>query len=326
MPNDNEVQQGQVQGQVQEKVQEQVQGQEDVQNNQVQTENEQQDSASFDSEFDAGFNINADEEERTEDPGSAGDTERSEAPEGADTQERTVTENYYIPPEQTYPVPDEQEAQQTVQSQQQIQPQQKKTVSLVEIDEDLKSEFEELKKINRDSAYLATTDTPLGQRLRKILNENGAEMADLLAQRELDRYRTSERIKQQQYADQRAQIESRNREYFSTLQKEAPELYTLLKDPNKKKELGEYHKQIFDWINAKPYKEGVEYMRIAQNGNAHEVAMMLNQMKKERASSRRNDPTGAIAVPNRGNSVPPPNIGDKDSFDAGWNINLHANK
>ena len=62
----------------------------------------------------------------------------------------------------------------------------------------------------------------------------------------------------------------------------------------------------------------------------NDVCDLLDQFERERGSQRttrtRVDPSGAFAVPSRGVSMPQTGLGDKDSFEDGWNISENESR
>ena len=203
------------------------------------------------------------------------------------------------------------------------------TDQLIEIPEQYHEELERLKKKSPEAAALAQENSLEGEQVRDLLQEYGASVAYESARTTL--IQRNRAVQEQNKEQQRIQeaVQRQNAYFTDMLQREQPAYLQLCQDKNRRPEA--LIKDIFDWIGSKPYAEGARLMPIAQGSrNPHEISALLNQYQKERnvkigqprqPSTRRGDPTGAIAVPSRGAPVAPAGIGDQDSFDAGWNLN-----
>lgn len=201
--------------------------------------------------------------------------------------------------------------------------QQKPAPVLQQVPENIRGEFESLKKLSAAAANLAMEDSPEGDAVRTRLEQYGAEVAQDRAERVLWQ---RNQVQERQYADaQRAEaaVKAHNTSFMTTLQREHPAYAAMIADPNRKIEAAQYQQEVLSWIGAKPYVEAAIMMQTARHGrDPAEVSALLKKFESERGkASDRPDPTGALAVPSRGAPVVPSGIGDKDDFDAGWNIN-----
>ncbi|MBQ7607966.1 MAG: hypothetical protein IJU76_08370 [Desulfovibrionaceae bacterium] len=312
---------------------------------QEQTQDQSQD------DFDAGFLLNEQEENKTEQLEQVEQPEKPEqkaeekiteiqnrqqtfpqdqnAQQQANVQRQTYFNNQYTqqpPAQQQY---QQQQYQQQQQQQTQQPSQQRQQVKFVQIAEDIKAEYEELKKKNPQVAYLAQTDSPIGETLRKQLLEYGADHADDMGKNFITRQKMEQQIEAQKQAQARNEYESQLRYYNSVFNQRQPEYAKLYadaqRDVNKAQELRAYQNELLSWIEAKPYKEASSMMQIALHGtDPVQVCDLISRFNEERGKKPRAtkpNPTGAFAVPSRGTATPPPGIGDKDSFDSGWEIN-----
>jgi hypothetical protein len=199
---------------------------------------------------------------------------------------------------------------------------------IAKIDEHLQDEFERLQKMSPRSAALAMEDSADGETIRQRLESVGAESADdkaavIMMQRERHA---------QAMAQEQQDIEAHNRMFTGTLQKEVPNYYSMITDPNRKVEALAYFEEVYAWIDSKPYAEGAQLMETAQAGrDPAKVADLIKRFESERkpgpeaaAAASKPDPTGALAVPSRGGHVAPSGIGDKDSFDAGFELSTKS--
>lgn len=196
-------------------------------------------------------------------------------------------------------------------------------VKTVEAPEGIADELETLKKLNPAAAALALEDSPEGASIRARLEQYGAELAQdraerVLWQREQDQQREQAEIHRMTQAR-----EAHNAAFMSTLQRDHPDYMAMLNDPARRAEAAQYQQDVFGWIASKPYSEAAQLMEIARSGrDPAQVSALLTQFKSERGEKpKRPDPTGALAVPGRGAPVAPAGVGDKDNFDAGWNLN-----
>lgn len=219
----------------------------------------------------------------------------------------------------------------------------------VEIPDDIKAEFEALKKLSPDAAALAMEDSKEGARVRRRLAEFGAEVAQDRAEDVLERRKERQEAQARELSRQREAVEAQNRSFMSVLEHDHPEHVQLLRDASsgdaaKQATANAYLQDIYAWIESKPYREGARLMAVAQGGrDPHEVSALLSQYKAERQAkaggtgsasaaaaypstaaahkSPAADPTGALAVPGRGAPTAPAGLGSKDDFDAGWRLN-----
>lgn len=267
---------------------------------QAQAEQQEHEQASPDEAFDYGFA--QDKQDQTEGEQSA--PEEREAPVQA---EETVAPKDEMPSE----LPDFSEAVQEEQPAQEItiQPQ-PEVPKLEKVPEEIRTEFEELKQLSPEAAALALEDSPEGERLRKRLVDSGADSALDRAEIILDR---RQRAQAEEQARQQA-LEAYNRNFRGVLEHDHPELF----DPARNTSLLQ---DIRSWIENKPYAEAAPLMQVYMAGrDPHQVSALVSRFKQERTTAKAPDPTKAFAVPGRGAPIAPPGIGDKDDFEAGFNL------
>lgn len=274
--------------------------------------------------FDQGFSLGEDEgrtEDNAEDSCQQG--EGSEGNEAAGAQEPAKADEgkqqHEVQPEQ--PAPAAVQPQQ-IELPQQAAPEEPEPPKLIELPEHLVDELAALKKLNPAAATLALEDSPEGERIRNRMEEYGAEMALDRAEAVLDkRGRETAAIKADRERQQQA-VQEHNARFFSTLQREHPDYAAMITDPARRDEAVKKQNEIMGWISAKPYAEAAPLMKIATSGrDPNEICALLTQFESERQKPKQADPTGALAVPGRGAPTAPAGIGDKDDFDAGWNLN-----
>lgn len=184
-----------------------------------------------------------------------------------------------------------------------------------ETPEAIADELERLRRLNPQAADLALEDSAEGKAIRVRLESYGAEAAQDRA--EMTLYRREEQRRREQA--QREQVESYNRSFQDTIRREAPEFYAMSNDPARRGEMQQYLQSLTGWIESKPFREGVNLMRIREHGNAHEVCALIRQFESEK-TGREKAADAMYAVPGRGAPAAPAAIGDKNDFDAGWNL------
>lgn len=178
--------------------------------------------------------------------------------------------------------------------------------------ENIADEWATLNKLNPEAARLALEDSAEGEAIRNRLEHYGAEQAQDRA--EMILYRRNQ---------EQAAIDAHNKRFKETIQKNHPEYFAMISDPSRKAEAAQYFKSVLDWIAQKPYAEAQKMIEIAQCGrDPEQVCALISRYEKEKgATAKKPDATGAYAVPSRGAPVAPAGVGDKDDFDAGWNMN-----
>lgn len=268
---------------------------------QEQAELQEHEQASPDEAFDYGFA--QDKQDQTE-----GEQSAPEEREASVQAEEAVASMPETSAESEMPVP--------------LQPIQDKTIpeaevpsepevpKLGEVPEEIRTEFEELKQLSPEAAALALEDSPEGKRLRKRLLDSGADSALDRAELVLDR---RQRAQAEEQARQQA-LEAYNRNFRGVLEHDHPELF----DPARNTSLLQ---DIRRWIENKPYAEAAPLMQVYMAGrDPHQVSALVSRFKQERTTAKAPDPTKAFAVPGRGAPIAPPGIGDKDDFEAGFNL------
>ena len=278
------------------------------------------------SQFDQGFSIGEDEaeakgraenvqepEDNSEENKAAGSQEPAKADEG----KQPNIQNEQSPAAEQPQQPQQQMEQPRESAQEEPEPPKK-----IEIPENLTEEFAALKKLNPAAAELALEDSPEGERLRNRMEEYGAEMALDRAEVVLDKRNRDIATRKADIERQQQAVQEHNDRFMSTLKRAHPDYAAMIVDPSRRDEAVKKQNDIFEWINAKPYAEGARLMQIAKAGrDPNEICALLTQFESERqAKPKQADPTGALAVPGRGAPAAPAGIGDKDDFDAGWNL------
>lgn len=205
----------------------------------------------------------------------------------------------------------------------------------VEIPAEIKDEWAVLQRQSPEAAALAVEDSVEGEQVRQRLSEFGATVAFDRAEVVLERRKRAVLEKQREDIQNQRLVEEHNRYFTSVLQREHPEYLAMMQDHARRAEAQATVNDIFAWIGSKPYSEGEKLMPIARSGrDPMAISALLSQYERERnvkigsrvaeqqrqQAKPRVDPTGAMAVPSRGASVMPTGIGDKDSFDAGWEL------
>lgn len=201
-------------------------------------------------------------------------------------------------------------------SEPQIPPDTETPKKIQSVPQEISDEFEKLKKLNPQGAELAMEDSAEGAAIRSRLANYGAEQAQDRAEMVLERRERDIRAQRQREAREREERAF----YHATLKKNVPEYYALCTDPEKRAEADRYNKNIMEWIDSQPYKIAAPLREIAARGNALQVCELVKAFEKDRNRSMA-DASAALAVPGRGAPYAPSGIGDKDDFDAGWNLN-----
>jgi len=81
----------------------------------------------------------------------------------------------------------------------------------------------------------------------------------------------------------RQTVEDHNKWFMGVLQKEVPDYFNLLTDPNRIAEVQAYIQRVYDWIGDKPHKEAVKLMEIAQKGeDPYQVAALIKRFESEK--------------------------------------------
>ncbi len=265
-------------------------------------------------EFDEGFGLSAD---------NSGHEGPDEAPEGAGAQPEKENEPAPQPEQHEEPTPAQQViTQPEPQPAPQPQPQPEEPKQIESVPEEIADELKELEKVSPAAAKLALEDSPEGAAIRERLVNWGSAMAQdraefVLAQRaQAQKEATAEA---ERYA---AAVRAHNDNFHGTIKRELPEYYAMCNDPARKAEAAKYQQEVYGWIASKPYADAAPLMDIARSGrDANQIVALLKQFESERRGGKnRPDPTGALAVPGRGAPTAPAGVGDKDDFDAGWNI------
>jgi hypothetical protein len=132
-----------------------------------------------------------------------------------------------------------------------------------------------------------------------------------------------ERQSQEAAREQQA-LDAHNRAFLGTLKREAPDYFSMITNPTRQAEAKRYFQEVYGWIASKPYAEAAPLMEIARAGcDAVKVADLIKRFESERKArpaASQPDPTAALAVPSKGLHIAPSGIGDKDSFDAGFEL------
>lgn len=196
-------------------------------------------------------------------------------------------------------------------------------VKKLDIPEDIRAEYEELKNLSPDAATLAEEDSPEGQTIRKRLEQYGADSAMDRA----DIIMGHRRDEAAQRAQQSRAIAEHNANFNAVLHRELPDLMAMVNDKARMQETAQFYTDVKAWIEGKPYAEAAPLMQIYAGGrDPHAVAGLIKSFQKEKQTAAQapkkptHDPNAALAVPGRGAPVAPTGIGDKNDFDAGWNL------
>lgn len=257
---------------------------------------------------------------QTEDDFDAGfDMEEAEAPEAV-VQEQAVPKDNGIEQAASENVaPVAPETQEPVQPELPAQPeppaQPEKPARIAEAPETIAVELSRLRELNPAAWELALEDSAEGAAIRSRLEHFGAETAQDRAEMTLWRRNQEQQIA----AAQQQQVAAYNRGFMETIRREAPDFYAMSNDPARKAEAAQYLQNLNAWIENKPFKEGVKLSQIRERGTAQEVCAMIRQFETEK-SGRKSDAADMYAVPGRGAPVGPAGLGDKNDFDAGWNL------
>ena len=277
-------------------------------------------------QFDQGFSLGEDEAEAKGSAEKGQEQEaNSEGNEAAGSQEPAKADEGKQPNVQNEQPPAAEQPQQPQPQMEQPResaPAEPEPPKKIEVPENLTEEFATLKKLNPAAAELALEDSPEGERLRSRMEEYGAEMALDRAEVVLDKRNRDVATRKADFERQQQAVQEHNNRFMSTLKQTHPDYAAMITDPARRDEAVKKQNEIIEWINGKPYAEGARLMQVAKSGrDPNEICALLTQFESERqAKPKQADPTGALAVPGRGAPAAPAGIGDKDDFDAGWNL------
>ncbi len=278
------------------------------------------------SQFDQGFSIGEGEGEPKGDAEkSQGQDESGNEKEAAGSQEPAKADESKQPDvrsEQPPVTEQPQQANQQMDQPHESAPAEPEPPQKIEVPENLTEEFAALKKLNPAAAELALEDSPEGERLRSRMEEYGAEMALDRAEVVLDKRNREIATRKADFDRQQQAVQEHNDRFMSALKRAHPDYAAMITDPARRDEAVKKQNEIIEWINGKPYAEGSRLMQVANSGrDPNEICALLTQFESERQTKpKQADPTGALAVPGRGAPAAPAGIGDKDDFDAGWNL------
>lgn len=202
----------------------------------------------------------------------------------------------------------------------QVQPTEPKQLETVP--EEIADELKDLEAISPAAAKLAMEDSAEGAAVRERLINFGAAMAQDRAEFVLSRREQAQKEATAEAERNAAAVQAHNENFAGTIRRELPEYYAMCNDPARKAESAKYQQDVYAWIGSKPYDEAAPLMEIAKTGrDPNKIVSLLKQFESERRGAKtRPDPTGALAVPGRGAPTAPAGVGDKDDFDAGWNL------
>lgn len=254
---------------------------EEINNTEPETEPEEE----FAAEFDEGFDLEATQDE-----------EKSHATE----QPANANEPASQPEPQQSPVPE---------ITQQPEPAPEAHGKIASVPESIADEYEQLKKLNPNAAELALEDSAEGEAIRRRLENYGAEQAQDRAEMTLYK-RHQAQATAQAYRRANAEI----------IKNGVPDFFAMMNDPKRSAEKDQYLGSLQNWIGSKSFKEGAELMQIYTNGRPEQVCELIKRFENEK-SGRKADALAMQAVPSRGAPTAPTGIGDKNDFDAGWNLN-----
>ncbi|MDR1685217.1 MAG: hypothetical protein LBR82_02045 [Desulfovibrio sp.] len=270
------------------------------------------DTADESTDFDAGFDLDGSEAEDSStsaddpQPGAGSEGAPFTGQEGAPPVDRPTTgpqaPPIYVPEQQEQPAPAPRPAVQT---------------APVEIPAEMKDEFEALKRLSPEAAALAQEDSPEGAQVRDRLSEVGAISAQDRAEILMVERRQTLRMQ----AEMHRAVEAQSRYMQELMQRDHAELLSM-----QEVEKALFMRDMRAWIEKKPYAQAKNMMYIFESGtDPRQVSGLITQYKNERdaASASRpksSDATAAFVVPSKGSPVNPAGIGDKDDFDAGFNL------
>lgn len=283
-------------------------------------EEQNQELENQDNSFDEGFEIGAEEDRIQESgqnavnpgvsdqPSVNGQPEQTEQPAQPENNQASVAQEQAPQEDPTQETPPDKTLRRPSEQPQYLQ----------EAPEGIRDELETLKRLNPNAAQLALEDSPEGEAIRKRLENYGAEIAQDRAESTLEKRRLATARQQQE----EARIQAHNRNFMEHIRQNQPEYFKLITDPNRKTEAQKYFRSVFDWIGDKPYKEAERLMRVAQSGrDPAQICQLIKDFEASRQAKKRPDATGAYAVPSRGMPAAQAGIGDKDDFEAGWDMN-----
>ena len=181
-------------------------------------------------------------------------------------------------------------------------------------------EVEGLEDVPEELHSLFKDDSADGKRLRRMLEEYGADYAIPIAETVKER-RELQQFRAQAEQDRASRVEE---DHFTRIANAVPEYADALIGQNRQAKFNELVQGVKAWIGTLPYSEGVAMDRVVNTGTPDEVISMLRSYSKYRnggsgrsASAVRNLARSNMAVP-ASRSAPRSKQISKDDFDAAF--------
>jgi len=169
------------------------------------------------------------------------------------------------------------------------QPETPKAPTTVEIPDKLKAEAEEFDRLYPDYAPLLRADDVKGERLRRILEDLGADSAGLAAENIVLKDSVSKGF---QAADAKT-IAREQQEHMERVVTANPELRGYVSaDATERAKTDAYMQGVEAWIAMQPYDEAVRRIEILQRGSSTQINTLLAEYKKIQAE-KQNTPLDA---------------------------------
>uniref|UniRef100_I2Q1E3 Uncharacterized protein n=1 Tax=Desulfovibrio sp. U5L TaxID=596152 RepID=I2Q1E3_9BACT len=148
----------------------------------------------------------------------------------------------------------------------------------VEIPKGLEADAAEFDELFPEMKALLRRPGPVGDRLRRVLKESGADIAGVAAENVVLREKLEEGL---QTVDARAAARTQQ-EHIDQIVGKHPELRSLYStDPAEKEKGRAYKAGVQAWIETLPFKDATEKMQIFENGSAADVDALLTEYKQK---------------------------------------------
>ena len=192
----------------------------------------------------------------------------------------------------------------------------------VSVPDEIKEDVATLQKRDPHLAAIVLEDSTDGAKLRKALEEYGADYAEERAatiklRRDLESKLASIEAKTAGVVEQTA-----TQAFYAQIGAKHPDWVELATDQSRAAEFSTFMDGVRSWAETKPFKEGQRLFQIIEAGTPGEVNMLLDQYKNDQAKPSQPKPKGdaaaAMAVPTRSGTPPTKPLAPKDDFDAAF--------
>lgn len=220
----------------------------------------------------------------------------------------------------------QEQEQQRLAQQRPVQPQHSQPLPMAEIPAELKDEADKFSSEYPELVPLLRFPGKEGQKLRKLLQEYGPDVAATHGNSVMAQYKLAvteqqmrqqfsqydQRVQQQQHEMQQRFENERRNSHYSSIYEAVPEYGSMATDPSRRADLETYHAHLSDWVDGKPHREAQQLLHILRQGDAQSVVQVLRQFNSEQSTgrnhvdqnARRQAAHAAAAIPSRASAPP----------------------